>query len=417
MDTGKVGILVSGGLSLLEARDLSEGCLQLLLKGLVSSLGEKRLFLQDGPDTHGLLKHDDAGSQVHTEVNHSPVNTFLDILFLFNNKHMVVEKLLQLFIDKVDGDLFKSIVFKDLKTSNIEHSAEVGFLHRMINECIITFLNEPLEEAVENGSGNTASGGGGLLAGLTLSHPFSTNLDAGFAESLDHLHSINTPEGSNLPWDVSLLCILILSLIITSLGGILNFSAGHDTRSDLQTAPSFQLTEANDIKSIESVLALFIVINRGNGGLALGDVDVVVSVSRAETLGLHLGVEGLEELVEDMVGSLNLLLLSDTGLLQEIGHNVATSQFTGATEVDTDELTETGGVVVPRGLGITVGLQNGVSSHNLVLKRNLLSISSLLAAGGHHGQVGDDLLGVFSLSGSRLSSNQHSLILGVVQHA
>merc|ERR1739842_214061 len=122
----------------------------------------------------------------------------------------------------------------------------MGFLHSLINECVITFLNEPLEEAVENCSGNTASGRGSLLAGLTLSHPFSTNLDAGFTEGLDHLHSINTPQGSNLPWNVSLLCILILSLIITSLGGVHDFSAGHDTSSDLKTAPSFQLTEAND---------------------------------------------------------------------------------------------------------------------------------------------------------------------------
>ena len=44
------------------------------------------------------------------------------------NSHMVVEKLLELLVDKVDGDLFKAVVFKDLKASNVKHSAEVGFL-------------------------------------------------------------------------------------------------------------------------------------------------------------------------------------------------------------------------------------------------------------------------------------------------
>merc|ERR1712061_268122 len=47
-------------------------------------------------------------------------------------KHVMVKELLKLFVDKVDGDLFKSIVFKDLKPSNIEHSAEIGLLHGCI---------------------------------------------------------------------------------------------------------------------------------------------------------------------------------------------------------------------------------------------------------------------------------------------
>merc|ERR1712015_68771 len=132
-------------------------------------------------------------------------------------------------------------------------------------------------------------------------------------------------------------------------------------------------------------------------------------------MGLHLRMEGLEELVEDVVGSLNFLLLSDTRFLQKIRHNVATSQLTGGVEVDTDELTETGGVVVPRGLGITIRLQNRVGGHNLVLKGNLLL--RLLRAGGDNGQVGDDLLGVLSLASTRLTGDQHSLILGVLHHA
>merc|ERR1712015_293760 len=132
-------------------------------------------------------------------------------------------------------------------------------------------------------------------------------------------------------------------------------------------------------------------------------------------MGLHLRMEGLEELVEDVVGSLNFLLLSDTRFLQKIRHNVATSQLTGGVEVDTDELTETGGVVVPRGLGITIRLQNRVGGHDLVLKGNLLL--RLLRAGGDNGQVGDDLLGVLGLSSTRLTGDQHGLILGVLHHA
>merc|ERR1719232_1966310 len=122
-----------------------------------------------------------------------------------------------------------------------------------------------------------------------------------------------------------------------------------------------------------------------------------------------------EELVEDMVGSLDLLLLSDTRLLKQIGHNVATSQLTRGSEMDTDELSETGGVVIPGCLGIAIGLQNGVGGHNLVLKGDLLLIF-LATASSDHGKIGDDLLGVLSLSSTRLASDQHGVVLLVLQH-
>ena len=82
----------------------------------------------------------------------------------------------------------------------------------------------------------------------------------------------------------------------------------------------------------------------------------------------------LEQLVEDMVGPLDLLLLSDTGLLEQVGHDVATGELATGGEVDSDELSEPGGVVVPRGLGVAVGLQDGVGGHDLVLKGNLLGV-------------------------------------------
>lgn len=44
-------------------------------------------------------------------------------------------------------------------------------------------------------------------------------------------------------------------------------------------------------------------------------------------------------LVEDMVGTLQRLLGDDTGLFQQVGLNIGTSQLTGSGEVDTDELT------------------------------------------------------------------------------
>ena len=45
-----------------------------------------------------------------------------------SNLHVVVEELLKFFIDKVDGDLLEAVVFKDLKTSDVEDSNKVGLL-------------------------------------------------------------------------------------------------------------------------------------------------------------------------------------------------------------------------------------------------------------------------------------------------
>merc|ERR1712012_1100676 len=416
----KVSILVSLGGRLQEDGKLAKGSLQLLLKGLVSGLGEERLLLKNSPQTHGLLKHDDGSLQVHTEVNHDPVNTFLDILLLLNNEHVVVEELLELLIDKVDGDLFESIVLEDLESGNIQDSAEVGLLERSINECVITLDNQPLEETIKDSSGNTSSGTSCLLNSLTLGHPLSSDLDPGLAESLEESIGINTTESSHLSSECVRSDLLQLSLVITTLLDVDDTSSSHDSSSEHVAVKLLLLSKSKNVEGILSVLKLLIVIDRGNSGLTLGDIDVVVDVAGDLALGSQSSLADsitirLEQLVEDVVGSLNLLLLSDTRLLQQIRHDVATSQLTRGSEVDTDELSETGRVVISGGLGITIGLKNGVGGHNLVLKRDLL-LRLLARASGDHGKVGDDLLGVLSLASTRLSSDQHGVVLLVGQH-
>ena len=41
---------------------------------------------------------------------------------------MVVEELLKLLVDEVDGDLLEAVVLKDLEAGNVQHGAEVRFL-------------------------------------------------------------------------------------------------------------------------------------------------------------------------------------------------------------------------------------------------------------------------------------------------
>merc|ERR1719347_1978108 len=130
---GEVGVLVSLGLGLQEDGKLTQGGLEFFLEGLVCRLGEERLLLEDGPDAHRLLRHDDGCGQVHAEVSHHPVNSLAHIFLLLNDEHVVVEELLQLLVDKVDGDLLEAVVLKDLEVGNVEHSAEVSLLHGGVN--------------------------------------------------------------------------------------------------------------------------------------------------------------------------------------------------------------------------------------------------------------------------------------------
>merc|ERR1712012_213266 len=420
---GKVGVLVGLGLGLQEDRKLAKGGLEFFLEGLIGGLGEEGLLLQDGPDTHGLLEHDDGSSQVHAEVNHDPVNALANVFLLLNDEHVVVEELLKLLVHKVDGDLLEAVVLEDLEAGNVKHSAEVGLLHGGVNEGVVTLDDEPLEDPVEDGTSNTSSGHGGLLAGLTLSHPLGSDLDPGLAEGLEEGLGVNAKSSSSLARERVQAHIGNLSLVVTALGLVDDATAGHDGSGQHVARELLLDGEAQDVEGVLGVEKLLIVIDGVDLGLTLGDIDVVVDVGRHEALGTETSLADaisirLEQLVEDVVGPLDLLLLGDTGLLEQVGHDVTTAKLSAGGEVDTDELTEPGGVVVPRGLGVAVGLQDGVGGHNLVLKGDLLGVllGGTASSGGNHRQVGDHLLGVLGLASTRLTGDQHGVVLLVLEH-
>ena len=103
-------------------------------------------------------------------------DTFSHILFLLNNKHVMVEELLQLLVDKVDGELLESVVREDLKASDVEDGAEVDFFHARVDQSLIAFLNQPKKGSVIDRSGNPAHSVCCLVHILTFGHPLSANL-------------------------------------------------------------------------------------------------------------------------------------------------------------------------------------------------------------------------------------------------
>merc|ERR1719323_2947555 len=164
-----------------------------------------------------------------------------------------------------------------------------------------------------------------------------------------------------------------------------------------------------------SVHHVFLVVNGGDSQFTLGHIPIVKDVVGQETLALDVRNLVGHDVVEGVVASLKWLLVSQTRLLKQVDNHVSSRQFTRGVEVDTDELTETGRVVISDSLGITPGLKDRVGGNNLLLKGGLSLLPLARRADG--GEVGNDLLGVLSLSGSRLSSNKDGLVAARVGHA
>ena len=173
--------------------------------------------------------------------------------------------------------------------------------------------------------------------------------------------------------------------------------------------------EAKNVKGLVSKLHVLLVVNGGHGQLALGHEPVVLDVVGQQALLLQVRNSVGHEVVEGVVATLQRLLVGETGLLEQIDDHVGSGQLTGGVEVDTNELSEPGGVVVPNGLGVAPSFKDRVGLDNLVLKRGLALLP--LSRGADGGEVGDDLLGVLSLSGSRLSGDKDRLVDARVVHA
>merc|ERR1712226_762621 len=155
-------------------------------KGSISSFGEERLFFKNCKKTHGFLKHVNAFLQVHSKVNIGPVKAFSNIFLLFQCKHVLIKKLLEFLITKIDTKLFKSIIVKDLKTSNIQAYNILNFLHGCINKCKVTFVNNETEYILKNFTTYTRDRCSSSRTRLTLDNPFSTNFQLRLRKVLDH---------------------------------------------------------------------------------------------------------------------------------------------------------------------------------------------------------------------------------------
>jgi hypothetical protein len=108
-----------------------------------------------------------------------------------------------------------------------------------------------------------------------------------------------------------------------------------------------------------------------------------------------------------VVTTLKGLLVGQPRLLQKINDHVSSAKFSGMIEVNTDEFSKTGGVVIPDSFGITPDFKHRVGLDNLVLKRCFTFLP--LTRRADSSKVGADFFGVLGLSGTGLSSDEDGL--------
>merc|ERR1712015_531015 len=415
VDDGKVRVGVGAGGGLGELGPLAQQVgHQLLLESCVSGLGEEGLLLKDGEEGHGLLKHVNALLQIHAEVNVGPVQTLSHVFLLLKGEHVGVKELLQLLVDVVDADLLEAVVVEDLKAGNIEHTNVGDLLHGGVAQGLVTLVDDNPEGTLVDGTGNTGNGVGSVGASGALVNPLGSDLQLGLAEVGDHPFLVDGKQVGNL-LGVGLVLDLGL-LLLANWDKVLGHVAHvHHAGGVLEHVVLHLGGETKDVEGFVGKHHVLLVVNGGDGQLALGHVPVVQNVVGQEALGLKVRNMVGHEVVEGVVATLKGLLVGETGLLEQVDHHVGSRQLSRGVEVNTDELSESGGVVVPDGLGVPPGLKDGVGLDDLVLKGGLSLLP--LAGGADGGEVGDDLLGVLGLSGTRLSSNEDGLVVTSVGHA
>merc|ERR1712198_86365 len=404
-----------GGLGLAKGLVLAQVLAHHLLQvGLVSGFGDNALFLKHGQDAHLLLNQFNGDNQVHTEVDESPLDALSLVLFLLLDKHVVVEELLETLIGVVNQKLLQDIELKDLKASDVQDTDEVlpgvGGVQGVVDKG-----NNPVKHTGEEGLGSGRNGEVDLINVLALLDEVLADLQLGLHEGVDEPVALNFEQLGGLlnPFLTIRLSLLLASLLLP----LLVAQVGDGDGARVQTT-LLLLAEAEGVQGGVSGAHLLGVIHTGDGQHTLGDVEVitgeglVAQQAHVPVLGVGIG----HQLVEDVVISLNLELEGDTGLLQKVGLDIGGGDLGGGTEVDTDELTKAGRVVVTHGLGVTVSLQGRVGLDDLLLKgAGVGALGSLglggLGIGAVEGKVLQHLLRVLGLSGTGLAGNQGRLVL------
>ena len=94
--------------------------------------------------------------------------------------------------------IIDSNVFHQKTSNSIIYDNEDNFLHGVVHQSVVTFLNDELEDTAVETPGNAGHRLVALVAVLTLRHPLRPHLDLGLAEGLHHQLRVGAEQGGDL---------------------------------------------------------------------------------------------------------------------------------------------------------------------------------------------------------------------------
>lgn len=71
-----------------------------------------------------LFNELNAGRQIHPEIDELPLDPFLLVFFLFQDEHVMVEKLLQLFVGEINAQLLHAVVLNTTGKDELTHNVQ-----------------------------------------------------------------------------------------------------------------------------------------------------------------------------------------------------------------------------------------------------------------------------------------------------
>ena len=113
----------------------------------VSCLGKLGLLVNEGKDVHGFLSDHVERGLIVDESYFLPTNSLLGVLILFHFEDVFYKELLEVLVCIIDTELFERVIFKVLKTENVQNSnCTLVSTYFSFENCFVDFLNGSMLE-------------------------------------------------------------------------------------------------------------------------------------------------------------------------------------------------------------------------------------------------------------------------------
>ena len=143
----------------------------------------------------------------------------------------MVEELLQLFITKIDANLFECVKLEDFESGDVEDTNEGDLLHRRIDKSAVTHIYDITEETAVDVLDDGTDGDFAGVGVLGLTHPLSSDLRYTRRSILAYITKTNLVFGVN-------------ESVVDAFGAVAEVQDGVDLLTTIQRLGRGDLTHA-----------------------------------------------------------------------------------------------------------------------------------------------------------------------------